>query len=486
MSQAKKLLRGTVVLTVGQVASYGLSFARNVILARMLTRADFGLAALFGITITLLEIAGRMSFGQQVIQSKEGDSRSFLATSQAFQFALSIAGAVLIVGLSHPLAHAFKVPGQAWAFALMAVVPLARGFENLDYYRRQRELNYLPAMLCELVPQVVVTLAAWPLAVWLGDFRVVVCLMIGKAALGMLMTHLLAKRSYRWAWHRDYVNGMWLFGWPLLLNGLLMFASQTADQTVVGAFLSLNDMAAYALAFSLVSIPWFIFGQVGSSIMLPILSRAQEDPERFRRQYRTCVEYAGVGAVVLTLPLIVAGEQIVSLLYGSKYAGTGTLMALLGATSAVRFLRFVPAVAAMARADTMNQLYSNLWRSVSLPLAAAMALFGGGVALIAACALTAEIAAALVSVMRLRQRQGVPLRDTAGAAAYVLGSVATGLALVYFGAPHWGYWLAAAGTLGILALSVLVAWMAFPGFARGVAEATGCKWPSALQQPAGS
>jgi O-antigen/teichoic acid export membrane protein len=232
----------------------------------------------------------------------------------------------------------------------------------------------------------------------------------------------------------------------------------------------------------LVSIPWFIFGQVGYALMLPILSRAQDDPERFRRQYRACVEYAGVGAVVLTLPLIVAGEQLVALLFGSKYAGTGLLMALLGAASAVRFLRFVPTVAAIARADTLNQLYTNLWRGLGLPLAAAVAVLGGGVALIAACALLGELLAAVVSVLRLRRYQGVPLRDTAGAAVYVFGFVSAGLALVCCGAPRWGYWLGAAGMLAALALAILVACVAFPAFARIVMEVTGRKRATEAQQ----
>jgi O-antigen/teichoic acid export membrane protein len=354
----------------------------------------------------------------------------------------------------------------------------------LEYFRRQRELEYLPSALYELVPQAAVTLAAWPLAVWLRDFRVIVWLLVGKAGLGILMTHWLAKRPYSCEWRRDYAKQMWTFAWPLLLNGLLMFAAQQADQMLVGAFLSMENLAAYALAFSLASIPWFVFGQVGSSIMLPILSRAQDNPELFRRHYRVCVEYAAVGSVVLTLPLIVSGEQLVTLLYGPKYAGTGVVTALLAATTAVRFLRFAPAVAAMARADTLNQLYSNLWRGISLPGAALIAILGGGAPLIAACALAAEMLAALVSVFRLRQRQGVPLRETAVAAAHVLGFVAAGLALVYLGASRWGLLAAAAGMAAVLVLSILVAYAVFPAFARSVLDLVRRTDPSGVQHPA--
>jgi O-antigen/teichoic acid export membrane protein len=484
MSESKKLLHGTMVLILGQVISYGLSFVRNIILARMLAKADFGLAAIFAMTLSLLEIAGRMSFGQQLIQAKDGDSAPFQATSQAFQFVLSVSGAILILGLSHPLAHAFKMPQLTWAFASLAAVPLARGFEHLDYFRQQRELNYLPAVLCELVPQLIVTLAAWPLAAWLGDFRVMVWLMIGKAGLGILMTHWVARRPYRWAWRVDYLKLMWLFGWPLLLNGLLMFASQQADQLLVGSFLSLADLGAYALALSLVSIPWFVFGQVGTSIMLPILSRVREDPEQFRRQYRVCLEYAAVGAVLLTLPFIIAGEQLVTLFYGSKYAGTGILMAILSAAVAVRFLRYVPAVAATARADTMNQLYSNLFRGSGLVLAAIVALSGYGVAAIAACAVVGELLAALISLLRLRQCQEVPLQDSARAVAYVLCFLSLGLLLVYLGAAYWRIWFIAAIMLALLPVSMMAAWLLFPALAQTLRDAILVKWSPPVQQPA--
>jgi O-antigen/teichoic acid export membrane protein len=466
MSQSKKLIRGTLVLTLGQMASYGLSFARNVILARMLTKADFGLVAVFGMTLSLLEVAGRMSFGQQIIQSKEGDSGFFLASSHAFQFALAVVGALLIAGFSYPMACAFKVPHLTWAFTLLAAVPLAKSVEHLDYYRQQRDLNYLPAVLCELIPQILMTLAVWPLAWWLGDFRVIVCLMLGKAGLGVLMTHLLAERAYRWAWRRDCLKGMWLFGWPLLLNGLLMFASQQADQMVVGAFLSLDELASYALVVSLVSIAWFVFGQVASSLMLPILSRFQNEPEKFRCQYQVCAEYVGLGAVVLTLPLIIGGEQLVTLLFGSKYQGTGYLMALLGAASAVRFLRFLPVVAGMARADTVNNLISNLWRSLSLPLAVGMMLVSRRAVLIAVCALIAEGVATLVSVLRLQRQQGVPVRDLSRSAGYVSGFLAVELGLVCLGTPRMGLGMVAETVLLLLGISLLVAWLLFPTVPR--------------------
>lgn len=471
------ILKSSAILTCGRLLVYSLSFARNLILVRMLTKADFGLAAVFGLTIGLLEVAGRMAFGQQVIQSKDGNTESFLATSHTFQLIAGLSGAVLIALLSVPLAHLFEVP-QCWPFfALLACVPLCKAFEHLDVFRQQRELKFLPSAVVEVVPQLIVTAAAWPLTLWLKDYRVIVWLMAGNAAIAMVMTHMAADRPYRASWHQEHGRKMFLFAWPLLLNGLIMFLCQEADQILVAKSLSLSALAGYSLSLTLVSIPWFIFAQTGSSLMLPILSKAQDDSERYRRSYRECVTYAAMASVFLLLPLIVAGEQIATLLYGVKYSGVGPVLAILGASSAVRFVRFTPAIAAMAKADTVNQLYANLWRAISFPLAlGVVATVGGNVVLVAACGLVAEVAAALFSVVRLRRRQGIPIRDNLAAGVFIATFLSAGLATAFSGASHLSLWMAVVLCLLFVITAFVTSLIVFPDTWSGLSRATGWTW----------
>ncbi len=481
----RRVMKSSAILTSGRMLVYLLSFTRNIILVRMLTKADFGLAAVFGLTIGMLEVAGRMAFGQQVIQNRAGDSESFLATSHAFQMIAGIGGAVLFALMSVPLAYLFEVP-QCWpSFALLGCVPLCKAFEHLDVFRQQRELKFLPAAVVEVTPQLIITLAAWPLTLWLKDYRVIVWLMAGNAALAAVMSHLAAERPYRCAWHREHGRPMFAFAWPLLLNGLIMFLCQEADQILVGKSFSLSALAGYSLALTLVSIPFFVFAQTASSLMLPILSRSQDDGEKYRASYRECVTYAAMASVFLLLPLIVAGEQIATLLYGEKYAGVGTAIAVLGAASAVRFVRFAPSIAAMARADTVNLLYANLWRAVSLPLAIAVVMIiGQDVVLVAACALIAETAAAFFSIYRLRQRQGIPLGDNLAAGLFIGSFLAIGLGVVFAGANHWSAWLASGVTVLILAAAIVTSLILFPNAWTLLSRATGWTWRGRLASAA--
>ena len=276
-----RLFRGAWVLTLGGVASFALSFLRNLILARLLSKADFGVAALFASALAMLESASRVPFGQQVVQAPAGDSRRFRDTAHTFQVGLALFGALLLAGFAAVGAGFFAKLDATWAIWALALVPVARGLENLDMFREQRRFNQTPGVLCEFVPQLVVTLAAWPLVLWLRDYRAVLCILVAKPLLGTIMTHLVAYEPYGLAWHRGYLRSMVRFGWPLQLNGLLMFASQQADQFLVAGLLSKEELASYALAFSLVSVPWVIFVQPAASLMLSVLSRVQDESDSF-------------------------------------------------------------------------------------------------------------------------------------------------------------------------------------------------------------
>jgi O-antigen/teichoic acid export membrane protein len=460
---AKTNLTGRFALiTFGQITAYALSFARNLILARMLTIADFGLVSIFWLALAMFELAGRLALGQQVVQSLDGDSERFLSTAHAFQFLSGVINAVLLAAFCVPMAHLFKVPEKAWAFALLALFPFVRGFGNLDLQRRQRQFDFKPYIWADVIPQLIVTAITWPIVKWIGDFRAVLVLVFIKELLYILLTHRLAQRPYRWAWDSSLVRGMWRFGWPLIINGPLIFAAQNGDQMIVGSGYSLEALGLYSAAASLIAIPFFVIAQASSSLMVPLLSPLQRNPELFCREYRNCVQLCAVGAAVTMVPFVIAGEQILTLVYGAKFVGGGSILALLAVACAFRFLRIVPATAAIAMADTQNQMISNLCRIISLALAGAMVLLGAAVEMVAASAVVGEIAALAASSYRLKSRQGVSTREAWQPAGYLSVNLSVAGIMVWAGIQHWHMFSAMGMALLSVGCCLISAYRLFP------------------------
>jgi O-antigen/teichoic acid export membrane protein len=433
MSTKRKVLRGSLLLLAGEATIYGCSFVRNMILARMLTKADFGIAATFSLIITLLEMSDKVGMARFVVRDKDGHAADFISAAHLVHFAVAVLGAVSIALCATPLSSLFGVPDQWAAFLVLSLIPLCRGLEHLDPRRFERDLKFVPSLLVEAIPQVALTLAAWPITAWFGDYRAVLALLLTKGLVSCVASHLVAENRYRWRVHRQYLMRMVRFGWPLLFNGFLMFGVLQGDQFLIAARYSVIDLAPYAAAAGLTMAPTFFFARVFNSVMLPILAAVQDDPSAFRGRYEKVLAAVTVFAVASGFGMILAAEALMRLTYGEQYAGSGVLLGWLVAANTLRTVRIAPALAAIAKGDSKNQMLSNLWRIIALAPAAAIAYAQGPLWSIAAAGLIGEGFACWSSCARLQRRDGVPLFTSLLPTGWALTSVAIAGLLVFSG-----------------------------------------------------
>src|SRR5262249_1653877 len=144
-----------------------------------------------------------------------------------------------------------------------------------------------------------------------------------------------------------------------------------------------------------------------------------------------CGELASICATLLACGLILLGEGFVTLAFGAKYKGAGAIVAWLATANAIRIMRAIPTLAAMARGDTMNNLISNIFRVLSLAFGLACVYIHAPITWIAACGVIGEIFAITVSWRRLKAKQGVSVwasfKTTAPGIVFIALSGAAGM-----------------------------------------------------------
>lgn len=481
------------MLTLGEAAVAGSSFIRNMILARLLTKADFGIAATFALIIALLEFSSKMGIGRFLVREPEGEKPEFMASAHVVQFGIGVFSALVMVLAAWPLARLFEIPDQAWAVQALALLPLVSGLQHLDIRRFERALRYGPGALVEAAPQLLITLAAWPVALWLADFRAVLALLLAKVVFSCVASHWVAERPYRWGIEREYILRMLRFGWPLVLNSFLMFGVLYGEQFLVAAFYTVTDLAPYAAAVMLTLTPAYFFGRVFAPVALPLLARVQADKTAFERRYRQVVSVMAVFAGTCGVGLIVGGEALMRVVYGQKYVGYGTILACMAAASALRNVRVATSHAALAKGDSQNEMWSNGSRLVGLLPALVLAWLQQPVWLVACTGLLGETAACAVAIVRLRRRDGIPLAASLVPLGWVAALVVAAAVVAGFGAHGWpAVWglvaatvtASAAGGWMILVLPELrheaailwqslrnAGWRGLPALLRGVSAA---------------
>jgi O-antigen/teichoic acid export membrane protein len=475
-----KLFRGSVLLFSGKGVSQVCSFFRNVIVARTIGVENFGIAATFSITVSILDMLGGLSVDKLLIQAKDGNDEKFQATAHAVTALRGFCAGMLILAAAWPMARLFGVPQATWAFRFLALVPILRGLVHLDPQRAQREMNFRAAVGLEMAEQIIPTLLAWPLAIWLKDYSVVLWLLVIQCSVSALASFIIARRSYRWHWNARYVGRFFSFGWPLIINGFLIFGVFQGDRfliatsgKIVGTHIySLKDLGIYSVALSLTLTPMAALSNIGSSLMLPLFSRHQSERKEFLAQYATCSQVVAMVCGFFALPLILAGGWLVNAVYGPEYASVSAFIGWMAAAQAMRIARTTPTSAAMAYGDTRNALISNLVRSCALIGTLCVVAVGGPLKWVAAATFCGELMGLAVCLFRLEKDHQIPF--LLGGKAIViplLGMAISGAISVY--SPHIGPVLRLTLLAVILALfsaSMMVSFPQLRSFARDLIE----------------
>jgi len=472
VSLRRQVFKGAAVVGLGQGFGQALSFVRNVIVARLLGPEDFGIAATFALTLSLLEMISDLGTDKLIIQAQDGDDPRLQATAQLWHFTREAFGAVLIIALAWPLAAVFGVPHARWAFYWLALVPLLRGLLHLDIKRLQRHMRFGPQVLSELGSQVLATILAWPLAYWLRDYSAMLWIVIAQTGVFALCTHMCAARPYRWCGDRAMVARLFVFGWPLLINSLLMFGVFQGDRAIVGALYSMRDLGLYAAAMALAMAPATLLGSIISSVTFPLLSRVQADRVEFEHRYGVCSGALSCVAGALVIVLVIAGPRILILTFGESFSVAGRCLALLAAAQSVRLLRVGTTVAAMSLGDTVNSMWSNAWRVTGIGGVIVVAVCGLPLHWIAAAALFGEVLALLYSLLRLSQQHKIRSDTCLWPALAAAPTAAAAFAVPAFSTVGgvYGSGLVAVGLIVCCVMLVLVA-------STGLRREIGRLWP---------
>ncbi len=455
MITRRKIAGGAAIVAGGHAAGLAASLVRNVIIARAIGVENFGIASTFLVTMSLLEMVADLSIDKLLVQAEDGDEPRLQAAAHAMNAARGLVIAALLALLAAPIAGLFDAPEATWAYVVLAVVPLLRGFAHLDPRRVQRRLAFVPLTIMDSGSQLFAVLLAAVAVIWLDDYSVALWVLIGQAGVYALASHLLAERAYRWSFDGQCWKRFAKFGWPLMLNGALIWVAVQGDRLLVGAAISVVALGVYSAAVTLVNVPSNGLMTVWGKLALPLLSARQSQRDAYRAGVGLVAAAYTASIVGVFAPLVFLLPWVVSLVYGEEFAiGAATAGWLVLAFTA-RTCRGLPALVALSRARTGTVASGNAARAALLPLLVLAATGGDDLALVAMALAAMEVLSLGVmwGVLLWRMRGDVPA--VACALLAVAPAAVVGACLVIAQARGSnGFWEAAGLGVGAGALGV--------------------------------
>lgn len=430
------MLRKVLTILSGNAAASLLLLVRNLVVARLITVEDYGIAATFAMTMAFIEMATQFGLQQQIVQAKNGEDPRFQAVLQGFQVFRGIVAGLVLFALAGPIAAFLNIPEVAWAYQLMALMPVFRALQHFDIHRLNRSMRFGPMLLTALVPALLSLIAVFPFALWFGDWRVMLFALVLQEALGALTSHIVAQRPYRLAFDREIIAGSLKFGWPLLLNGVLLFLVMQGDKIIVGREISMAALGIYGMGVTLTLTPTLILAKTTQNFFLPQLSAMQAaDENTFDTTARATLQAALLNGLILILAVFLIGIPLIQVVLGEKFAPLEPLFIWLAVQQGARVFKSGTSTVALSAGATANAMIANLVRVASLPVVWWLLVNGGTLWTAILIATLAEVGGYGLALALLKRRPGVALRPMLPAFAASAGVTLGALALSPMGAP---------------------------------------------------
>jgi teichuronic acid exporter len=303
--------------TIEKFSSSIVQFSLGILIARLLTPADYGLIGMLTIFIALSQAIIDGGFSTALIQKKEVSSREYSSV-----FFLNIILGIffyILIFFSAPFIAAFynqdelinitKVLGLNFIISSFSIIHLTYLTKNLDF-KLQSKISIITSLISGLLA-LYFAYNGW--GVWALVFQSIL-----KNILNTLFLWLLVqwKPSMIYSWIS--IKSLFPFGSRVMGSSILNTLFDNLYYIIIGKFFSTKELGFYTQAHKIQQFPVSFLTGIIQRVFLPSFSQIQDENQRLISIYRKTIKLTafivfpimlGLGAVAKPLILILLTEK---------------------------------------------------------------------------------------------------------------------------------------------------------------------------------
>jgi O-antigen/teichoic acid export membrane protein len=324
----KSSVRGASFMSFARIGGLVLRIGSTGVLARMISKEDFGLFGMTAVFSNFLAIFLDVGLSQATVQRPEINHRQ-ISTLFWINVALSLA-MTLVFALSAPLIAGFyEAPVLKIIIPILALSFLFGGLGLQHSALLTRNMRYPVLAGSEIFSSLagVVTAIAMA-AAGMGYWA-----LVGMALSAALVKTIVVWVALRWTpgmpSRGTGIRGMLKFGGDVLGFNVVNYFSRQAGSMLIGRYCGASPLALYDRAYSLLLMP---IGQINgplAAVSVPALSRLQNEPERYGRYYLNAILLICALSIPVITGLTLFADQVVLLWLGREWLATAEIFRLL-------------------------------------------------------------------------------------------------------------------------------------------------------------
>ena len=266
----------------------GAQFVLQILLARLLDPAHYGVLSLMVIFTTLANVFIQTGFNTALIRSADVQEEDY---SSVFWVSFSIAGVLygLIFLFAPVIASFYEMPSIVAPLRVLALMLLPGAFNSIQLAKVSREMDFKKVFTGNVAGILVAGIAGIALALLGAGLWA----LVAQTMLNILVACLVMFFTVRWrpafVCNLQRVKVLFAFGWKILVSSLIDTLYQDLRSLVIGKKYDSNTLGYYNRGKNF---PQFIITAVSStvqSVMLPAMAQKQDDPAAVKELTRNSI-----------------------------------------------------------------------------------------------------------------------------------------------------------------------------------------------------
>lgn len=303
---------------IGRLGNQGLSFLMSVILARLLSPADFGLISIVSVIIAMSNIFVETGLGSALLQRQDVRDTHY---GSVFYFNIVVGGILTIVLFfsSGYIATFFNKPEINLIAKVMSLSFILNAFGTVRRLWLYKNLNYKIPTQSSLIGMI------------FGGFTGVIMAYKGCGVWSLVAQTLISSISsnfyiyFATKWKPKLVFEfkalveLWQFGIHIFLSGIVENIFSQTDKLIIGKLFPTSTLGYYYRAKSFdFLVNNFTCGTI-MSVIFPVLSNIQNDEQRFKRVIYKAFHLLNFITFLLLGVLYLCAKDIIIVLFSSKW-----------------------------------------------------------------------------------------------------------------------------------------------------------------------
>lgn len=313
-----KTVKGVGWSFVDNIANQGITFLVGLVLARILTPAEYGVMAMVTIFIAISNSIVDSGFSNALIRKIKIERIDYntvfyfnLVVSLFLYLVLFLCAPAISIFFKEPLlVDVMRVIGWILVINALAIIPRTILVRKVDF-KTQTKVSLIASLSSGAIG-ICMALTGWGIWSLVGQ-------QLSRQLLNTLFLWFFCRWRPLWEFSIQSFKELFGFGSKLMLSGLLTTIYNDIYSLVIGRCYSAADLGQYTRASQFNTIFSSNLTTVVQRVSYPVLSSIQNEEDRLREAYRRVIKVTMLVTFACMLGLTAVAKPLLVILIGEKW-----------------------------------------------------------------------------------------------------------------------------------------------------------------------